>query len=177
MAVLAEWTQPKSAAAIEARQAIEQIRPALRRYPLWWVALGIPTFYAIYRFEPDRFWLSTLSTCAVAAVLWLPLYMMLKDCLKIPQHKYRISDKGLVLDRSFLYRWRYITAYRFTNYPQVGGLRCLEFLTSRRYRRWWSGRWQLWPFDPSEADEFLLRSILEEHLPGKCLDNMPEGSD
>ena len=30
-------------------------------------------------------------------------------------------------------------------------------------------------FNPSEVDESLLRSILEEHIPGKCLDNTSDG--
>ena len=167
-----EWIQPKADAEITARKEIEYTRAALRRYPFWWIVPGIPGLYFIYRLEPDRFWFSALGMGTLALFLFWPLHQTLRDLQRIVQTRYQIGDKGLGISGTLRCRWRLITSYRLVDHPSISGLRCLEYRTIFRYRGWWS-----WSFDPSEVNESLLRSILEEHLPGKCLDNMPEGSD
>jgi len=171
MVVLTKWKVPQAAAEHALRRELEKMRSLRWRYLMWWLLLGGPTLYVVYRLDPSS--LTRTAIGIAVCMAWLPLvvYISLRSG---SSPTYELNEKGLLRrSSSHLYNWKQIQGYRFGDDPDLPGLRCFEFKAWSLY----GSKWRIWHFDPSEVDESLLRSILEEHLPGKCLDNMPEGSD
>lgn len=169
-----KWKMPKPVADWAFRRNMDTMRSLRWRYLTWWVLLGGVAMYLIYRLEPSR--VPGFALVIVVAALVLPalLYLQLYMLFRTQGIFYALTDKGSLKrsDKTIVYGWKTIEGFWFYDFPDVPGIRCLAFEVRRLGKRR-----REWYFDPSEVDESVLRSILEEHLPGKCLDNMPEGSD
>ena len=127
--------------------------------------MGGIALFAVYRRNPDE--LGQVAILTAFAAAFLPTLLILTLLLaRADRISYEFGEKGFLLRggmNSHFYRWNDIEGFCICTYPELPGMRCVKF----SIRVFGKTRQREVPFDPSEVDESVLRSILEEHLPGK----------
>jgi hypothetical protein len=168
MATLLKWKQPKAVEQEEWCEAGPQMKQMLRCWFKWWIPLAPLTVYLVSRIDPTSTWRT--AQCLAEGILVFPLwfYAMIR-LQRLMSTWYEIGDK-MIVGRSGSssrgYRWSQVEAFRISSRDDLPGIRFFEFKVKGLKR------WNRWGFNPSEVDESRLRAILDEHLPGKCWDNV-----
>lgn len=164
-----KWKLPRRAADVELRRSWNQLKALRWHYLATWVILGGSKLYQVLQLHPHDLARTAAGIVAIAAVLPALGYLYLYLHIRFIGVRYDINDSGLRRrsDRTVLYRWDNVDAFRFGDYPGVPGIRVMDFRVQR------TQKWRRWAFDPSEVKESAIRAIMENRLPGKHWDKKP----
>jgi hypothetical protein len=169
VAVVLRWTKPSRVADWEWRRKKGEFGPLAWRFLRWSLPLALICVCLTHLFAPQHF------RRAAMLAIGLPVFFLARLYSdgwvnSRSSNKYEVCETGLRIGPGIpvRYRWRDIEGYRLVDHPELQGIRGLSFKVNR-FRRW-----RTWWFDPSELHEARLRAILEEHLPGKSWDKVPQ---